>query len=88
MKSGNGVLILILGILSIVSFGLLTGIPAWILGNNALADIQSGRADRSEEGMVNAGRVLGMIGTLLSCIPCLFLLSLTGLVSVGSLFAR
>ena len=88
MRSGNGVLILILGILSIVSFGLFTGIPAWIMGNNALEGIRMGQVDRTEEGMVNAGRVLGIIGTVLSCIPCLLVGSLTGLVSVGSLFAR
>lgn len=65
MKSANGVLILILGIASWVGFGCLAGIPAWILGNIAVKDIQEGRADPSELGLVNAGRILGMINTII-----------------------
>lgn len=65
MKSANGVLILILGIISFVGFGCLTGIPAWIMGNNALAQIDRGEADSSERGLVNAGRILGMVATIL-----------------------
>lgn len=62
----NGILILVLGILSLVGFGCLTGIPAWLIGNNAMVQIRAGNADRSEESMVNIGRLLGIIGTCLS----------------------
>ena len=63
-KSGNGILILILGILSFVGFGCVTGLPAWIMGNSALKAIDAGEADASERGMVQAGRILGMVACL------------------------
>lgn len=66
MKSANGVLILVLGILSFVGFGFVTGLPAWIMGNSALRDIEAGVADPSEQSMVQIGRILGMIMTILS----------------------
>jgi hypothetical protein len=56
--SGNGTLILVLGILSIVCLPIL-GPVALILGNNALA---SGTVDPSQAGMVNAGRICGIVG--------------------------
>jgi hypothetical protein len=64
-KSANGVLVLVLGILSFAGFGPLTGLPAWIIGNGSLRDIREGRADADEQGMVQAGRVLGMIACIL-----------------------
>ena len=63
-KSANGTLILILGILSFVGFGCVTGLPAWLLGNSALKEIDAGQADASERGIVQAGRILGMIACL------------------------
>jgi hypothetical protein len=65
-KPANGGLILALGVLSLMGFGFLTGIPAWILGNNALNDIRGGVSTPQEESLVTAGRVLGMVGTILS----------------------
>jgi len=61
-QSGNGTLILILGILSIVCLQIL-GPVAWIMGNNALAAINSGAGNPSELGNVTAGRICGMVGT-------------------------
>ena len=54
----NGTLILVLGILSIVCLPIL-GPVALIMGNNALA---SGPIDPSQAGMVNAGRICGIVG--------------------------
>ncbi len=64
----RGGLILTLGILSLVCCGVFTGIPAWIMGNNDLAEIRAGRMDREGEGTTNAGRICGMIGTILGAI--------------------
>ncbi len=63
----RGVVILVLGILSLVSccFGLILGPIAWIMGNNDLQEIRAGRMDREGEGMTNAGRICGIIGTVL-----------------------
>jgi hypothetical protein len=62
----RGVLILVLGILSLVFCGLFTGIPAWIMGNNDLKEIRAGAVDREGESLTNIGRILGMVGTILN----------------------
>lgn len=80
MKSANGVVILVLGILAWFGFGPLTGVIAWILGNGALRDIDAGLADPSERQMVQIGRILGMINTILSAIfICLMVLFFAGM---------
>ncbi len=63
--NSNATLILVLGILSIVfgGCGIILGPIAWIMGNNAIA---SGTIDPSQAGQVNAGRICGIIGTVLS----------------------
>ncbi len=71
MKPANGVLILVLGILSLVMCGLIAGIPAWIMGNNSLKDIDAGYADPNERGMVQAGRICGIISVALSVVGIL-----------------
>ena len=64
----RGTLILILGILSIPCCGLFTGIPAIILGRSALAEIDANPGAYGNRGMVNAGYICGIIGTVLSVI--------------------
>lgn len=84
MKSANGVVILVLGILSIVGFGCLTGLPAWIMGNSAIKEIDSGQADASERGLVQAGRIIGMITTILTILGILLgVLIMAGVVGLG-----
>lgn len=82
-RSANGVLVLVLGILSWVGAGIITAIPAWIIGNNSMLAIDRGEADPSERGIVQAGRVLGMIHCILAiaALGCflLFLLFTVGL---------
>lgn len=88
MNKGNGVLVLVLGILGFAGFGFLTGLPAWILGNKGLEDIRRGIADPSEEGMIQVGRILGIIVTILSiagaCLGLLFFLGFFGLMAAGA----
>ena len=59
-------LILVLGILSIPCCGLFTGIPAIILGRNALAEIDGAPGQYGGRGQVNAGYICGIVGTVLS----------------------
>jgi len=74
-KSGRAVLALVLGILSFVGFGPITGIAAWIIGNSVLNDIRNGTEDPGEAGLAQAGKVLGMIATILTILGfCLFLM--------------
>jgi hypothetical protein len=57
MKAHRGVLILILGILSFVLCGIFTAIPAWIMGNHDLKEMNAGAMDPSGRGLTNAGRL-------------------------------
>jgi hypothetical protein len=79
----RGGTILALGIISLVIFPYATvvcGPLAWIMGNTDLAEIRAGRMDSSGEGMVQAGRVLGMISTILILGAILFLCLFVGLI--------
>ncbi|WP_212755402.1 DUF4190 domain-containing protein [Flexivirga aerilata] len=61
-------LILILGILSIPCCGLLTGIPAIIMGRNALQQIDASGGAIGGRGKVQAGYICGIVGTVLSIV--------------------
>jgi predicted Zn finger-like uncharacterized protein len=68
----RGTMILVLGLL-----GLLLGIPilcpiAWVLGNADLKSMEEGRMDPEGRGLTNAGRICGMIGTILMIIGIIF----------------
>jgi hypothetical protein len=62
----RGPVILAFGILALLGFTtVLFGPLAWILGNADLRDMREGRMDPSGAGQTNAGRIIGMIATLL-----------------------
>src|SRR5512136_2584568 len=65
MKPHRGTLILVFGILGIVSCFPL-GIAAWVMGKRDLKEMDAGTMDPSGRGHTNAGRICGMIGTLLA----------------------
>ena len=64
MKPHRGTLILVLGILGLVVCGPL-GIAAWIMGNGDLKEIDAGAMDPTGRSTTNAGRICGMIATIL-----------------------
>lgn len=66
MKPHRGTLILILGILSFVFCGIFTAIPAWIMGNNDLKEMNAGTMDPSGRSITNAGRILGIVAVVLT----------------------
>lgn len=66
----RGTLVLVFGILSLVLCQPL-GIAAWIMGNNDLRAMREGRMDPSGESVTNAGKICGIIGTVLLCISTL-----------------
>jgi len=55
---------LVLGILGIVVCGIL-GPFAWYIGNREVRAIDEGRRDPSNRGSANAGKILGIVGTVL-----------------------
>lgn len=63
--SSRAVMTLVLGILSITCTGLLTGIPAIILGTIELKAIKAGQAPKEGESSAKIGLILGIVGTLL-----------------------
>jgi hypothetical protein len=65
MRPHRGVLILVLGILSFVLCGIFTAIPAWVMGSGDLKAMDAGQMDPSGRGLTQAGKICGMIGTLL-----------------------
>ena len=69
----QGTTILVLGIFSILCCGIL-GPVAWVMGNNALAEIDRNPAAYTNRGNVNAGRICGIIGTILWAISVVFFL--------------
>jgi hypothetical protein len=71
LKAHRGVLILVLGIVSIVFplFGILGGIT-WYLANQDLPEIDGGLMDPAGRGMVVAGKVCGIIGFILGMVGC------------------
>lgn len=60
----GGALILALGIISIVILPLL-GPVAWIMGSKALKKIKAGQGELDKRGVVVAGLVCGIIGTVI-----------------------
>ncbi len=69
--SSKALVSLILGILSLVCFGFLAGIPAIILGRMELKAIDQGLSPESNRNMAKIGYILGLIGTILTCLASL-----------------
>ena len=74
--------VLVLGILSLVVCQIL-GPIAWVMGNNELAGIDAGRRPPQNRGTAQAGRILGIISTVLMIIGVviLFIFLFIGLVA-------
>jgi uncharacterized membrane protein YjgN (DUF898 family) len=77
--------ILVLGILSLVVCQIL-GPIAWVMGNNELAGIDAGRRPPQNRGTAQAGRILGIISTVLMIIgiALLFVFLVIGLFAAAS----
>jgi hypothetical protein len=76
MKPHRGTLILILAIASLLFCGFFTGIPAWIMANADLKEMDAGAMDPSGRSTTNAGKVCGIIGTILSAISIVVVIAI------------
>lgn len=79
----RGGMILALGLIGFVMFPWATVIcapMAWMMGNTDLAEIRAGRMDPSGDGMVQAGRILGIIGTILMLVSAAFVCGIIALI--------
>lgn len=83
-SSTKSVVALILGILSLTCCGFLSGIPAIILGHSELKQIQEGKIPESNRTMAKVGMILGIVGSVLSCLGTLVYVVLIALgISTG-----
>ena len=81
-ESSQATTALVLGILGIVICGVLAPF-AWNIGNKELAAIDAGRRDPSNRGTANAGRILGIIGTVLLAVGVVFVvLAIAGVFAI------
>lgn len=87
MKPHRGTLVLVLGILGLVICGFL-GIPAWIMGKNDLAAMDAGQMDPSGRSLTNAGRICGIIATILLALMLVVGVLFAALGILGSAFRR
>jgi predicted Zn finger-like uncharacterized protein len=55
----------------VIGFPFIFGIVAWVMGNTDLAEMRAGRMDPEGEGMTQAGRIMGMIATILAIVSIL-----------------
>ena len=78
----NGTLVLVLGILGLVGVSVLAPF-AWYFGSKALREIDETPGVFSNRGIVVAGRILGIIGTILLGLALLFLIAVVFLVATG-----
>lgn len=76
--------VLVLGILSLVLCGVL-GIPAWVMGNRALREIDASGGALGGRSQVQAGRLCGIVATVLLILAVVFLVGLLALLVVGGL---
>ena len=66
------------GILAFVGFSVLTSIPAWIMGHQALKDPQTLTASQLSQAKI--GKALGIIGTVIGVVGLILAFVLTGLI--------
>jgi hypothetical protein len=66
LKPDRSVLVLILGILSLVTFLFPLGICAWVMGEHDLSEMRAGRMDLGGMGMAKAGKACGVISVVLT----------------------
>lgn len=71
----DAVTVLVLGILSIV-FCPLTGPFAWSKGNKALQEIEASGRTIGGHGMVQAGRICGIVGTVMLIFVVLYVVAI------------
>lgn len=71
MKPHRGTLILVFGILSLIICPPV-GIAAWLMGSGDLKEMDAGAMDPSGRGTTQAGKICGIIGTILFILQLVF----------------
>lgn len=71
VRPHRGVVILVLGILSLACSCFILGIIAWVMGSGDLREMDAGRMDPSGRGLTLAGKICGIISVVLSILAIL-----------------
>lgn len=74
-EASQATTVLVLGIIGLV-FCQILGPFAWVMGNKELEAIDAGRRAPENRGTANAGRILGIISTVLLAISLVFIVLL------------
>ena len=86
----RGGVVLAMGILSLVILPIIFGPIAWVMANNDLREMRAGRMDPDGESNTNAGRICGIIGTVMGIIGLVccagWLVMVAGLGAAGRRF--
>ena len=72
LRPHRGGVILAFGILGLAVCQLF-GVAAWVMGNNDLREMDRGYMDPTGRDLTIAGRILGMVATILTIIPLIFI---------------
>lgn len=83
MKPHRGVLILILGIVSLVVCAPV-GIGAWLMGKADLAEMDAGTMDAEGRQLTNIGKILGIIAMVLFVLGIVFFVLMMALGALGA----
>jgi hypothetical protein len=79
-------MILVFGILGFLMCGIF-GIVAWVMGSGDLKEMDAGTMDPSGRGLTNAGKICGMIATILmiiSLVAVILFFTVFGLAGVAA----
>ncbi len=82
-EPSQAVLALVLGIVGVFVFQLVAPF-AWVIGHRELQAIDAGRRNPNDRGVALAGKILGIVGTvILGLIILFFALAFAGLIAAG-----
>lgn len=87
MKPHRGSLILVLGILSLIMCQPL-GIAAWIMGNGDLREMDAGMMDPEGRQLTVAGRICGMIASILLIVGLVITIGFFILMALGAIASQ
>jgi hypothetical protein len=83
MKPHRGTLILVLGILGLLVCAPV-GIAAWVMGNGDLKDMDAGLMDPEGRSLTQAGKICGIIATILMGLSVLAFVAFLALMMLGA----
>jgi len=79
----QSVLVLVLGILGLVLCQLISPV-AWVMGNRVVAEIDASNGQVGGRGTANAGRICGIVGTILIGLGLLVCIAAVVIILIGA----